>query len=116
MNIDKANSVYRENDRYKVSFADMRGSKKHHYKIIREGIQMLPSVPHQEKYEKQDAYLSPSPNLQLQLREFPTEGDFVLKVKVAKLKASMPDAYVRAFLGERLDWGTDSKMFQDSVK
>ena len=115
-NIADKNSKYVANDKHNVSFVDMRGSKKQHYKIVKEGIQIDPSVPHAELYQGQNAFLSPTPNIQIQLRDFPTEGNFVLRVKVAKVNPKSPDAYIKAFLGERLDWGTDSKMFDNSVK
>ena len=117
-NDDIANkdSKYVSNELYKFSFADMRGSKKSHYKIVEEGIRLNSSLPQVELYEKQDAFLSPTPNIQLQLKQFPSEGNFLLRVKVAKVDPKSPNAYVRAFLGERLDWGTDSRMFEHPVK
>lgn len=107
---------YVPNDRHKISFIDMRGSKKQHFKVVKDGIQMDPSIPHEELYQAQNAFLSPSPNIQIQLREFPNSGNFILRVKVAKVNPQSPDAYIRAFIGERLDWGTDSKMFEHPVK
>ena len=115
-NIADKKSQYEPNKLHEISFVDMRGSKKQHYKIVKEGIQLDPSEPHQELYQGQNAFLSPTPNIQIQLRDFPTEGNFVLRVKVARVNPKSPDAYIRAFLGERLDWGTDSKMFEHSVK
>ena len=114
--IASKNSKYIPNDRHEISFIDMRGSKKQHYKVVKDGIQLDPSIPHAELYQGQNAFLSPSPNIQMQLRDFPTEGNFILRVKVAKVSPKAPDAYIRAFLGERLDWGTDSKMFEVPVK
>ena len=115
-NIASHKSTYIENDLYRVSFADMRGSKKSHYKITEHGISLNPSVAHVETYSGQNAFLSPSPNIQLQLRDFPIEGNFTLRVKVAKRDPKSPVAFIRAFIGERLDWGTDSKMFDTAVK
>ena len=115
-NIADRNSKYVPNELHKISFVDMRGSKKNQYKILKEGILIDPSIPHAELYQAQNAFLSPSPNIQMQLRDFPTEGNFVLRVKVARVNPKAEGAYIRAFLGERLDWGTDSKLFEHSIK
>lgn len=111
-------SDYERNDFYKRAYASTRGSKKGRYEMTKEGMLLKPSVPHRETYDENQAhaaFLSPSPNLQFQINQFPvSEGDFTLKVKVAKVGKG--DAYVKAFMGERLDWGTDSKSFKESIK
>ena len=96
--------------------ASMRGSKKGSFEFLKEGIKLKPNVPHTETYEAHAAFLPPSPNLQMHLKEFPLSGEFLLKIKVAKGNKKSGDAYVKAYIGEKTDWGVDFEMFEHAQK
>lgn len=113
--ITNQSSKYSTNHFDRRCYANLRGSDKKKFKIIKHGVELQPSTPHRETYEGHSAFLSPNPNLQLQIKDFPTEGDFCLKIKVARANAKSTQVYLRAFMGERLDWGTDSRLF-DPIK
>lgn len=113
--ISRNSSTYNKNNYDIRCYANLRGSDKKKFKVIQQGVQLYPSTPHKETYNGHVAFLSPSPNLQLQIKDFPTEGEFSLKIVIARSNPEQEHVYLRAFMGERLDWGTDSRMF-DSVK
>lgn len=103
------------NDLRRRCYADLRGAKKKRFKLEKMGVVLKPAIPHVERGDY--IWLAPAPSLTLQIMEFPTEGEFVLRVKVAKADPShKEDAYIKAFVGERLDHGHDFKTFDRSVK
>ena len=104
------------NDFRNRCYADFRGSRKfkNRFSIEKKGVRLKPAIPHVEKGS--NIWLAPAPSLILQIKDFPTEGPFVLRMEVAKADPSKRDAYIKAFIGERLDHGHDFKTFASSAR
>jgi len=99
----------------KRCYADLRGARKKRFNIQKQGVLLKPAIPHIERGDY--IWLAPAPSLILQIKDFPTEGEFVFRVKVARADPSeKQDAYIKAFVGERLDHGHDFKTFARSMK
>jgi hypothetical protein len=99
---------------HRRSHADLRGDKKRRFAIEKDGIVLKPSLPHLETGSL--IWLAPAPSLKLHLRDFPTEGDFVLRVTVAKADDSDEDPFIRAMVGEWLDHGEDYEPVDGTVR
>ncbi|MGJ8654574.1 MAG: DUF1592 domain-containing protein [Opitutaceae bacterium] len=76
-----------------VFYVDMRGSSKNRYSLLEEGISMTAALPHVEKAASK--WHGPSPNLKIVMRDFPTEGDFVMRVEASRPESlSIPANFV----------------------
>ena len=108
-------SAFEVNDFKQRCYPDLRGAWNKRFQIEKDGILMRPAIAHVELGG--DIWLTPMPSLKLHMRDFPTEGDFVLRVKVARAD---PDddtfPYLRACMGEWLDHGEDYETLERSVK
>ncbi|MDB4345831.1 DUF1592 domain-containing protein [bacterium] len=65
-----------------VFYVDMRGSSKDRYSISKEGVSLTTALPHVEKAASK--WHGPSPNLKIVMRDFPTEGDFAMRVEASR--------------------------------
>lgn len=65
-----------------VFYLDMRGSSKDRYSILKDGMSMTAALPHVEKAASK--WHGPSPNLKVVMRDFPTEGDFIMRVEASR--------------------------------
>jgi hypothetical protein len=99
---------------HRRSHADLRGDKKKRFRIVKDGIVLPPAIPHLETGSL--IWLAPAPSLKLHLRDFPAEGDFVLRVTVAKADKHTEAPYIRALVGEWLDHGEDYLTIDPAVK
>ena len=95
-------------------YADMRGSNKKRYSVDKEAITLQPALGHVERAAQ--IWQGPAPNLKAVLRDFPTEGDFIVRVKAAKADDSKEDPYIRLFAGNRLDDGMEYATFDQSKR
>ena len=68
-------------DLYETFYLDMRGSNKKRYSMAANGMIMKSSIPHVEKAAQ--IWQGPAPNLKVIMRDFPKEGDFVVRVKAS---------------------------------
>lgn len=69
--------------------ASMRGSEARRFQIREQGIDLYSAMPHQEVTEsgKYGTWNGPSPNLAMQIKDqFPSTGDFVVRVKASEAK------------------------------
>lgn len=108
-------SAFVENDFRQRSYPDLRGARNKRFSIEADGVLLEPAIPHVELGDF--IWNAPMPSLRLQLRDFPMEGDFVLRVKVAQADSENEAApYLRAFIGEWLDHGEDFETLERSVK
>nr|WP_268820206.1 DUF1592 domain-containing protein [Paraglaciecola sp. G1-23] len=67
--------------------ASLRGSEIKRFKVQQKGIDLYSAMPHQEVTEagKYGTWNGPSPNLSMQIKDqFPTSGDFVVRVKASQ--------------------------------
>ena len=60
----------------------MRGSTGNRYRMVADGIELDGSLPHVEKAAK--IWQGPSPNLKLIMRDFSSQGHFLMKVTAYK--------------------------------
>ena len=75
-----------EGDIRRRFYADMRGSKRQRYWVDKEGITLLPTIPHEEK--DVNIYQGPAPNLKGVMRDFPMKGDFRIVIEAAKASSA----------------------------
>lgn len=76
-------------DLKKYFSASLRGSEPHSFKMAKDGIALFSAKPHKETTDggKFGSWHGPSPNVAMQVkRYFPTEGDFVIRIKASKDK------------------------------
>jgi mono/diheme cytochrome c family protein len=99
-------------------YVDLRGSQDHddkrsgpRYSVDERGVFLMPAKPHAERQAQ--VWQGPNPNLALVLRDFPTEGPFVLRVSVARASATGEVPWLRAFVGNRLDDGMEYATFAE---
>lgn len=72
-----------ETERAKTMGVGMRGSAADRYRITQDGMVLFSAVPHVETAPK--SWQGPSPNMKLLFENsFPTEGDFVVRVKASR--------------------------------
>ncbi len=97
-------------------YVDLRGSQDYdarnsplRYSVDERGILLMPAKPHVE--HKAQIWQGPNPNLALVLRDFPSEGAFVLRVTVSRASAQGEVPWLRAFVGNRLDDGMEYGTF-----
>ena len=115
LNVAALDSDFVSNDYRRRSYPDLRGARNKRFSIESDGVLLEPAIPHVEKGDF--IWNAPMPSLRLQLRDFPMEGDFVLRVKVAQADPeSETTPYLRAFIGEWLDHGEDFKTLERSVE
>ena len=114
-NVGTEASAFVVNDFRKRSYPDLRGARNKRFSIEKDGVLLKPAIPHVERGDF--IWFAPMPSLKLHLRDFPMEGDFVLRVKVARADAKdEATPYLRACIGEWLDHGEDYESFERSVK
>jgi len=114
-NLGTDDSEFVANDYRRRCYPDLRGARNKRFKIKRNGVLLEPAIPHVEVGDF--IWLAPMPSLKLQIRDFPTEGDFVLRVKVARADAkNKATPYLRACIGEWLDHGEDFETLERSVE
>ncbi len=108
-------SNYEVNDNGQRSYPDLRGARNKRFKVLKEGILLQPAIPTVEKGG--DIWLAPMPSLKIHLRDFPMEGDYVYRVKVARANTEDKEyPYLRFCVGEWLDHGEDFQTLERSVK
>jgi hypothetical protein len=114
-NVGTAASAFVVNDFRQRCYPDLRGARNKRFSIEKDGVLLKPAIPHVERGDF--VWLAPMPSLKLHLRDFPMEGDFVLRVKVARADIRN-EVYpsLRACIGEWLDHGEDFKTLERSVK
>ena len=113
--VGTAASAFVENDFRRGSFADLRGARNKRFSIEEDGILLKPTIPHVEKGNF--IWMGPMPSLKMHLRDFPMEGDFVLRVEVARADVENEEhPYLRACIGQWLDNGEDYVPLERSVK
>jgi mono/diheme cytochrome c family protein len=114
-NVGTAASAFVVNDFRKRCYPDLRGAQNKRFSIEQDGVLLKPAIPHVERGDF--VWLAPMPSLKLHLRDFPMEGDFVLRVKVAQADPkNEATPYLRACIGEWLDHGEDFKTLERSVE
>ncbi|MCM8529489.1 MAG: DUF1592 domain-containing protein [Lentisphaeraceae bacterium] len=67
---------------YDTFYLDMRGSNKKRFSIEKRGMVLKSSVPHVERAAQ--IWQGPAPNLKVIMRDFPKEGDFIVKVEASR--------------------------------
>lgn len=76
-----------------VFYVDFRGSSKDRYSVLGDGISMVSALPHVEKAASK--WHGPSPNLKVVMRDFPTEGNFVMRVEASRTESlSIPSSFI----------------------
>ena len=70
---------------YDTFYVDMRGSNKKRFLMQKNGMVLKSSVPHVEKAAK--IWQGPAPNLKIIMRDFPKEGNFIVKVEASRAPA-----------------------------
>lgn len=97
-------------------YVDLRGSTDYdakaspkRYAVSDRGLMLMPAKPHVER--EAQIWQGPNPNVSLVLRDFPTEGAFVLRVTVARASPEGEAPWLRAFAGNRLDDGMEYATF-----
>ena len=114
-NVGTAASAFIENDFRKRSYPDLRSARNKRFSINKDGVLLKPAIPHVERGDF--IWNAPMPSLKLHMRDFPMEGDFLLRVEVARADTSIKEhPYLRACIGEWLDHGEDYETFARSVK
>ena len=114
-NVGTEASAFVENDNRQRCYPDLRAARNKRFSIEDDGVLLEPAIPHVELGDF--IWNAPMPSLKLHLRDFPMEGDFVLRVKVAQADAENETTpYLRACIGEWLDHGEDFKTLERSVK
>ncbi|MDZ4696026.1 MAG: DUF1592 domain-containing protein [Deltaproteobacteria bacterium] len=100
-------------------YVDLRGSHDYdskkssrRYQVDERGLVLAPAKPHVERAAQ--IWQGPNPNLGLVLRDFPSEGSFVLRVRVARTSGQGDSPWLRAFVGNRLDDGMEYATFDRS--
>ena len=113
--VGTAASAFVVNDFRQRCYPDLRGARNKRFSIEKDGVLLKPAIPHVERGDY--IWFAPMPSLKLHLRDFPMEGDFVLRVKVARADAKNEAfPYLRACIGEWLDHGEDYETLERSVK
>ncbi len=114
-NVGTTASAFVANDFRQRCYPDLRGARNKRFSIEKDGVLLKPAIPHVEQGDF--VWLAPMPSLKLHLRDFPMEGDFVLRVKVARADAeNEAHPYLRACIGEWLDHGEDFETLERSIK
>lgn len=76
-----------------VFYVDMRGSSSNRYRLLGDGISMAAALPHVEKDASK--WHGPSPNLKIVMRDFPAEGDFLMRVEASRAESlSIPSSFI----------------------
>ncbi|MEM7235400.1 MAG: DUF1595 domain-containing protein, partial [Planctomycetota bacterium] len=114
-NVGTPESAFVANDFSQRCYPDLRGARNKRFRIEKDGVVLKPAIPHVEKGG--DIWLAPMPSLKLHMRDFPTEGDFVLRVEVARADATNEEfPYLRCCVGEWLDHGEDYVTLESAIK
>ena len=76
------NNYKKSDSLYDTFYVDMRGSNKKRFLMQKSGMVLKSSVPHVEKAAQ--IWQGPAPNLKVIMRDFPKEGDFVIRVEASR--------------------------------
>lgn len=76
------NSYKKSESLYDTFYVDMRGSNKKRFLMQKNGMVLKSSLPHVEKAAQ--IWQGPAPNLKVIMRDFPKEGDFVVRVEASR--------------------------------
>ena len=76
------NKNKKSNSIYDAFYLDMRGSNKKRFYVEERGMVLKSSLPHVE--QSAQVWQGPAPNLKVIMRDFPKEGDFIVKVEASR--------------------------------
>ena len=82
-----------------VFYLDMRGSANNRYSVLEDGMSMTAALPHVEKDASK--WHGPSPNLKVVMRDFPTAGDFVMRVEASRPETITMSSSFVAYAGKK---------------